>query len=29
MSVVEYYVTKHYTNISWLLLTFETDTTIL
>jgi len=29
MSVVEYYLTKHYTNIIWQSLTFETETTIL
>jgi len=27
MSVVEYYLTKYYTNIIWQLLTFETETT--
>jgi len=29
VSVVEYYLTKHYTNIIWQLLTFETEMTIL
>jgi len=29
MSYVEYYLTKHYTNIIWQLLTFERETTIL
>jgi len=29
MSVVEYYLTEHYTNIIWQLLTFELETTIL
>jgi len=29
MSVVECYLTKHYTNIMWQLLTFDTETTIL
>jgi len=29
MSVVEYYLTQHYTNIIWQLLTFEPETTIL
>jgi len=26
---VEYYLSNHYTNIIWQLLTFETETTIL
>jgi len=29
MSVVEYYFTKHYTNIIWQLLTFKTESTIM
>jgi len=29
MSVVEYYLSKHYTDIIWQLLTFETETPIL
>jgi len=29
MSVVEYYLSKHYTNIICQLLTFEAETTIL